>query len=301
MMRRLPVMLLALMWLCVGAAWGEGLYMENAWNYVDGSLEVSAGIPKDAEGTLASIRETGVLRVGTEPYFPPQEFIDPSLEGQAAYVGSDMEMARRIAERMGVALEIVPMEFTHVLDALDEGECDLVISALAYTPERASRATLSKGYHFTGAGASSGVLIRAADAERIVDLDSLAGLDIVAQSGSLQEAMTAENVLNYREFRRVDSVQAAYDAVAEGDADAATVDIESAEAYIAGNPELGLALARDIRFAVKPEFDGDRVAARKGEYQLVCFVNGVIDELLAADQYRAWFDSYAEYADRLGM
>ena len=90
----------------------ESQYLENAWNFVDASMDVSAGIPADARGVLADIREAGVLRVATEPYFPPQEFIDPDLEGQDSYVGADMALARLIASRMGVALQIVPMDFS---------------------------------------------------------------------------------------------------------------------------------------------------------------------------------------------
>lgn len=298
-MRRMIAALLCLLMLAGAAAEGVPQYVENEWNFVENEMDVSQGIPEDAEGVLASIKEAGVLRVGTEPYFPPQEFIDPARSGQDCYVGSDMEMARYIAQRMGVALEIIPMEFTHVLDAVADGECDLVISALAYTPERADKVTLSKGYSYTGAEANLGILIRAADAAHIQSVDDLSGKNLVAQSGSLQEALLAQNVTVYREFRRLESVQGVYDAVSSGAADIGAVDIESAEMYIRNNPDCGLALAGNITFTLEPQFDGDRVAAKKGEYQLMYFVNGVIGELLATGRYRQWFNEYEAYAATL--
>ena len=276
-------------------------YMENEWNFVENAMDISQGIPEDVTGVLGAIRDSGVLRVGTEPYFAPQEFIDPALSGQEQYVGSDMEMARRVAERMGVELEIIPMEFTHVLDAVSDGECDLVISALSYTPERAAKVTLSKGYHYTDAGVNIGLIIRTGDDQRIQGLDDLEGLDIVAQSGSLQESMAAQHITNYRQFNRPKTVQELYDAVAGGTADAGVVDLESAQAYIDSKPDCGLMLVEDARLTLEPQFDGDRVAAAKGELALMYFVNGVIDELLADGQYRKWFDEYAEYAARLGL
>ncbi|MBR1560662.1 MAG: amino acid ABC transporter substrate-binding protein [Clostridia bacterium] len=302
-LRAIALALAALMCLGLGAHAEEAAaqYIENEWNFVENAMDVTGGIPEGAEGVLASVREAGVLRVGTEPYFPPQEFIDPALEGQDRYVGADMELARLVAQRMGVELEIIPMEFTHVLDAVSEGECDLVISALAYTPERASRVTLSKGYNYAEAGAGSGLVIRAADAGAIAGLDDLNGRDVIAQSGSLQEALTAQHVTGYREFRRVGSVEACYDAVARGDMDAAICDIESALAYIEGSPDCGLTVVEDARLVLEPQFDGDRVAAKKGELQLMYFVNGVIDELLESGQYRQWFIEYEEYARKLGM
>ena len=297
------MLVLALMLPCVCGAEDDTTvqYFENEWSFVENAMDISQGIPEDAQGVLGSIRESGVLRVGTEPYFSPQEFIDPSLTGQAQYVGSDMELARRVAERMGVELEIIPMEFTHVLDAVSEGECDLVISALAYTPERASKVTLSKGYHYTDSGANIGLIIRSDDSARITSLDDLEGLDIVAQSGSLQEAIAAQDIGNYRQFKRPNTVQAVYNAVAGGTADAGVVDLESAQAYIDSKPGCGLMLVENVKLALEPQFDGDRVAAAKDELALMYFVNGVIDELLADGQYRKWFDEYTVYAAKLGL
>lgn len=292
--------------LLLGAALGEtagedALYAENEWDFVDVSMDVSAGIPDDALGALADIRDAGVLRVATEPYFPPQEFIDPGLSGQECYVGADMELARLIARRMGVALEIMPMDFSEVLTAVSEGKCDLAISALSYTPGRAAQMTLSKGYNFADEKAGSGLMIRAADAEAITGVESLRGRNIAAQSGSLQEALMYENVFHYREFRRMAQVQDVYGALMDGAVDAAMVDVESGLAYIAGNPGCGLMMLPGVRFALEAQFDGDRVAAKKDENQLIAFVNGVIDEVLASGQYRAWFEEYAARADALGL
>jgi polar amino acid transport system substrate-binding protein len=197
----------------------ESQYQENAWNFVDISMDTSAGIPADATGVLADIREAGVLRVATEPYFAPQEFIDPDIEGQDGYAGADMALARLIAQRMGVALQIVAMDFTEVLRAVDDGTCDLAISALSYTPGRAAQVTFSKGYYYADVRAGSALMIRAADSGRITGVDSLVGRNIAAQSGSLQEAQMYENVFHYREFRRMGSIQALYDAA---DDDSAT-------------------------------------------------------------------------------
>ena len=276
-------------------------YVENQWNYVDGSLDVSNGIPEDAEGALARIRDAGVLTVATEPYYPPQEFIDPDFEGQEMYQGADMELARTIARRMGVELEIVPMDFSEVLNAVRDGRCDLAISGLSFTPSRAVMVEMSKGYNYAQDAAGSGLLIRVEDAGTIAGVADLAGRDIVAQSGSLQETLLAENVFNYHEFRRLGSVQEIYEALESGDADAAMMDVESSQGYIDSNPDCGLMLVPGVRFQLEEQFDGDRVAGKKGELQLIYFVNGVIDELLESDQYRAWFEAYGQRAAELGM
>ena len=282
-------------------AGGEPEYLENDWNYVDASMDVSAGIPASATGVLADIRAAGVLRVATEPYFPPQEFIDPELSDQDSYVGADMELARLIARRMGVALQIVPMDFSEVLGAVTDGNCHLAISALSYTPGRAAQVTFSKGYYYDGDRGGSGLLIRAADSDGITGVASLVGRNIGAQSGSLQEALMYENVLRYREFRRFGSVQALYNALMDGAVDAAMVDTTTGQAYIDGNPGCGLTMVPGVRFTLEEAFEGDRIAARKGEGQLIAFVNGVIDEALASGQYMAWYEEAERRARALDL
>ena len=301
------IALAALLALLPAQALSEGLeedeaqYYENSYNYVDVSMDVSGGIPENAMGVLGAIREAGVLRVATEPYFPPQEFIDPALSGQDSFVGADMELARLIARRMGVALEIVPVEFSRVLDVVTEGSCDLAISALSYTPGRGAAMTLTKGYYFAGGDAGSALIIRAADLSAISALDDLRDRNIAAQSGSIQEAQLSEKVFNYREFRRMTQVADIYQALMDGTVDAAAVDVQAGTAYIMNNPDCGLALVPRIRFTLEEQFQGDRVAVKKGELQLAGFVNGVIDEVVASGQYQAWYDAAAVRARELDM
>ena len=276
-------------------------YVENEWNFAEGSMDISGGIPEEASGVLARIRENGKLRVATEPYFPPQEFIDPDLTGQEQYIGADIEMAKYIAEKMGVGLEIVPMDFTEVLTAVAEDRCDLAISALAYTPSRAASNELSKGYYFSEENAKTGLIIRSEDADNIKSIEDLKDKKILAQSGSLQEAMAAENVLNYLEFRRIVSAQSIYDMIIRRKADAAFMDTETAETYIQNNPGCGLTMVVGISFSLEPQYEGDRIAGKKGELELMFFVNGVIDEILEGGLYLSWMEEAQKRAEELEL
>ena len=281
--------------LCPAAA---AYYVENEWNYVDGAIDTTHGIPQNATGVMDRIRRKGVLRVATEPYFAPFEFIDPET---VKIVGSDIELARLIAERMGVELEIVPLEFTQVLPALTENQCDLTISAIAFTPSRAAAYALSKGYYFPESTASTAFVIREEDFGTITSLEALADKSLVAQSNSLQEALASKHIYNYKEFRRLSSVRAVYEAVRKGKADAGVVDMETASNYIRNNKDAGLVLADGLYFALEEEYLGHRVAAKKGELQLIYFVNGVINEVLENGTYQKWAEEAQQRADELGQ
>ena len=145
------------------------------------------------------------------------------------------------------------------------------------------------------------MIIRNEDAENIKSVEDLADRTIITQSGSLQEALANENIKEYKEFKRVSSMQDAFLAVQESKADAAVIDIENARLYIQNNPGCDMMIVEDIVFQLEPQFDGTRVGTEKGEIQLMYFVNGVIDEMLESGIYEDWFEEYAKYAGELGI
>ena len=291
----LPALLLAAR--SPAAADGQTWYVENEWNYVENSMDVSSGIPEDASGVLARIERNGVLRVATVSPLVPRVFPDPDNPDQ--FSGADIRLARCIADRMGVALKIVPLDETQVLPSLLEDQCDLAIAALSYTPARALSYAMSKAYYYPAGQMPVGLIIREENRSQITSLADLEDRILVARSNSLPEALGAMQVTNYREFRRL-SPQAVFEAVSRGDADAGLVLISSAETYMRLHPDCGLLLVDGLAFAPDRAVTGDRVAAKKGETQLIYFVNGVIDGLLAADAYEDWLEESRERAADLG-
>ena len=258
------------------------------------SLAGCSAASADTEGgCLAEIKERGVLQVATEPYFAPNEFIDPTKEGDERYVGSDIELAQAIADEIGVELEIVPLEFSAGLAPVASGRDDLAISALAWTPERGERMEMSIGYHFDEESLYT-VLVREEDAANYTSLEDLKGKKVVCQSGSLQEQLIkdAMDVSELDELRYVSATTDGYLLVSEGKAD----DCVCASA----NGSLTI-LPDAINFPVADEYAGTRVGAPKGETELIEVVNSVIEELNESGQYNEWYDEYAEYAGTLGL
>ena len=87
-----------------------------------GGLQTPAGTQAPGANRLEQIQARGYIEVATEPYFAPCEFIDPAKEGDEKYVGADIELAKLIAETLGVECRIVPLEFTAVLSSVTEGK-----------------------------------------------------------------------------------------------------------------------------------------------------------------------------------
>lgn len=252
-----------------------------------------------AANRLEEIQQRGYIEVATEPYFAPYEFIDSSKSGDEQYMGSDIEMAKYIADKLGVELKIVPLEFAAVLSSVTEGKYDLAISALAYTPERSEAMELSKAYYIDEEDESYGLLVREEDVDKYPDVASLADAVIAIQSGSLQEAMVTQQVPAYKELKRVSATTDGFLMVQEGKADAAATALATARLYAAANP--GVTVANTFRFETDEETSGTRIGIPKNEPELTEKINEIIDELRESGQYKNWYGEYEEYAKSLGI
>lgn len=60
----------------------------------------------ETKDRLAQIKEKGYIELCTEPYFAPYEYVDPNKSGEDQYQGMDIEVARYIADKIGVDLKI---------------------------------------------------------------------------------------------------------------------------------------------------------------------------------------------------
>lgn len=256
-----------------------------------------------SKNRLEAIKERGYIEVATEPYFAPNEFIDPSKEEGDKVVGSDMLLAQYIADSLGVELRIVPLEFSAVLGGVSSGKYDLAISAIGYTPERAKAIEMSKGYDFEEKGENSGhgLLIRKEDQDKIKGPEDLADKSIVAQSGSLQEVYVTKEVPDYKEFKRVSASTDGYMMVENSKVDAAAVNKNAAQLYIDANKDSGLMLVEGFTFTEPEEWAGSRIGIPKGEKELTEAVNKCIDEVTESGKYEEWKEEYTKYARELGL
>jgi len=249
---------------------------------------------------LAQIKENGKITLVTEPYFAPMEFIDPNKSGDDQFQGVDIEIAKYIADKLDVELEIVALDFTPLLVAMADGKYDLAISAIAYSPSRAEAMNLTDVYMITGGG--YGFICRSEDVNKYNSIASLEGATVITQSGSVQEFLyndQIKNAVKVKEFKLVDNMTTAYLAVSEGKADVCVCSTESAQLYADANG--GLAVP-EFRLTVDPNMNGTVVALGPDDTDtLKEFINECIAELKAKDQITKWNDEYKAYAASLGI
>lgn len=253
----------------------------------------------EKKSRLEEIKDRGYLEVATEPYFAPYEFIDSSKQGDDKFVGCDMEIAKAIADDIGVELKIVPLEFSAVLASITDGKYDLAISALAYTPERAKNMEMSNSYYDDENSEGYGFLVKDENKNRFNTTESYEDAVIAVQSGSLQELLVNDQIPKCKQIKLVSSTTDGFLMVSEGKADAAATSIETAELYAKANG--GVTIANEFRFAEDDRISGAKIGIPKGETELTDKVNEIIKKLQDEGKIEKWVDEYKEYAGKLGI
>jgi polar amino acid transport system substrate-binding protein len=115
---------------------------------IRGQLLVAAAVaavafaPPAGAGTLDDIAKAGVMKVATNPDFPPYG----SLDKDQKLVGYDPEVTAMLAKELGVKYELVPTTAPNRISYLQTKKVDLIIASLATSPERAKAVDFSIPY-----------------------------------------------------------------------------------------------------------------------------------------------------------
>lgn len=128
---------------------------------------------------LDSIQEKGVLVVGTS-ITKPFEFHASETEDLS---GFDVDIAKYIANKLGVELEWVEMPFANLIPAVVEQKVDMTIAAMYITEEREALVDFSQPYIKTGLI----MVTQANTADSIHKVQDLAGKTVGVKIGATGE------------------------------------------------------------------------------------------------------------------
>lgn len=296
----LTLSVLMLLALLAGCASGQSGTQTNAQTNAQTQTGTEAQSAEPAN-RLEEILARGYVTIATEPYFAPYEFIDPSKEGDEQYVGADIEFMKLIAEKLGVELQIVPLDFTTVQASVTEGKYDLAVSALAYTADRAENMNLSDSYFVPRDDDTGyGFVVRADLADSVKTVEDLSDKIVAVQQGSLQQFLWQTYGVPCKEVKYASSTNDVFLMVTEGKADAAVTAKSYGNNYINANKDCNLVMA-DYTFDVEEKYLGEVVGMKKGEDELLARINEIIAEMSATDVFYDWYKEYSDYAATLGI
>lgn len=248
---------------------------------------VACGADKteNKQSALEKIKAKGTLVVATSPDYAPFEF-QTLIDGENKVVGSDILLAEKIADELGVELEISSMSFDNVLTSVQNGKADVAISGVSATAERKKVFDFSDVYNQVG----DVLLVQKGDVDTYAQAKDLDGISLAVQKGSTQETYAKENLTNVN----IVTLTMASEAVNElksGQVKALLVDSSVAEGYVAQNKDLGIA---GITFDSQ-DSEGKAVAMAKGSGDLKDAINKVIAEVNEKDEYTQYLQEVSKY------
>ncbi len=236
------------------------------------------------ENLQEKIVKKGKLVVAISPDYAPFEF-KALVDGKDTIVGADVELAQAIADELGVELELSSMSFDNVLSSLQTGKADMAISGLSYTEERAKVYDFSDAYYET----ENAILVNASDVDKYTSVDSLSGLKVAVQKGTIEESL-AKDQLSDSNIVSLTAMGEAINELKSGQVQAVDLEKPVAEGYLSQNSDLALA-----SFALETgEGDAKAVAMPKNSGKLVKTVNKVIKKLAKEDKYKQYISDAAQ-------
>lgn len=213
-----------------------------------------------AAGELKLV-EAGKLIVSTNAEFPPYEYYDAN-----EIVGIDVEIAKAIADKMGLELEVKDGAFDAIIAEVVSGKADVGIAGMTATDERKQNVDFSDSY------ATGTQVIIVKEGSEIKSAADLEGKSIGVQLGTTGDIMATDvkdsKVEQYN--KGMDAVQA----LSQGKIDAVIIDNEPAKFY---EKEVSGLKILDEAFAVE-EY---AIALKKGNTELQTKINETLKELKA--------------------
>lgn len=129
----------------------------------------------ETDGHLARVCEAGVIRVSTDPEYPPQSFLD---EETNELDGFDIDVAKEIAERLGVEVQFETPSFDAVVAGSWADRWDMSVGSVTVTAAREEALDFTQAYYFTPVGAV------ALNDAGIASLEDFEGTTICVASGT---------------------------------------------------------------------------------------------------------------------
>jgi polar amino acid transport system substrate-binding protein len=196
------------------------------------------------------------IRVATNATYPPFTYVNE----QGQFVGFDIDLMNAIAEKEGLKVEFIKVDFKPLLEGMAQNKYDAAISAISITEERRKDMLFSDYYFVTGH-----VLTVRKDDTSITGKDSLAGKVVGVETGSTSAASVSEmagvTVKDYLDLTY------AWDDLVNGVIDAVVSDGTIASYYVARYPD-------KLKIAGEPftrEYYG--IAVAKNEPELLTKIN----------------------------
>lgn len=227
------------------------------------------------DNTIAKIKARGKLLAGVKFDTPPFGFLDDKNQP----VGFDIDLMRKIAEHIGVPVELISVTSPTRIPMLVSGNVDVVAASMTHTRERDKTIDFSITY-YTG-----GQSLLVPNTSTIAGLKDLEGKQVSVQQGTTLEkniaaAAPKAQVVAFKDYN------SAWLALGQGRVDALTGSLNILQGFAKDNPNVKIV---GELFSIEPF----GIGIRQGDSALRDEINFTLQDLWTSgaytELYRKWF------------
>ena len=246
----------------------------------------------DADAAGATLGDGVTLRVGMEAAYAPynwqvseeSEFTIPIENVSGAYAdGYDVQVAKRIAEALGMEPVAVKLDFAGLIDALNNGQIDIVCAGMSVDPDRAQSADFSDSYIDDDI-----VMITTKDSPYAgaTTFADLAGASIMGQAATMFNDVI-EQIPDINHMTPGETVPIVVESLASGTSDIITYSMLSVPKLLETYPDF-------VELEMTDKFEGsvmpDNAAIAKGQEDVLEEINEVINAIPEDERQQMWND-----------
>ncbi len=234
--------------------------------------EAPASEAPEGDGTFTTIVE-GKLTMSTNAQFPPYEM----TTDDGGFEGIDVEIATAIAEKLGLELDILDMDFDSALLAVQQGKSDIVMAGVTVNEDRQLVMDFTDSY-------ATGVQVIIVKEGSDVTIDNMGEGLIGTQRGTTGNIYCTddygeEHVMAY------DDGFTAVQALMNGQVDCVVIDNAPAQEFVKNNPGLTIL---DTEYANEDY----AIGLNKGNTALLDAINTALNELISDGTVQTIIDKY---------
>ena len=199
--------------------------------------------------------------MATNAEFPPYEYHDGD-----AIVGIDAEIAKAIADELGMELEIEDIAFDSIIPEITSGKADMGLAGMTVTEDRKQSVDFTDAY----AKASQKIIVKEDSA--IASPDDLTGVIVGVQQGTTGDIYVSDLEADGTTVERYNKGFEAVQALSQGKIDAVVIDGEPAKTFVAETEGLKI---------LEESFTDEEyaIAVKKGNTELLEKINGALKTL----------------------
>ncbi|MDR0530614.1 MAG: transporter substrate-binding domain-containing protein [Oscillospiraceae bacterium] len=225
--------------------------------------------PAKKDKPASALITPGVLTIGSEIGYPPMEY---TTDNGLDYIGFDIDVGKAIGDLLGLEVKFVNTAWDGIFAGLEQGQYDMIMSAVSITPDRQEKYILTKPY----VSNAQAIITRPGADEAINDPSKFEGKRVAVQTATTSADILEEMVANGAkiEIFPYEKVTSCFDDLLLDRADAVFVDSVVAAYYLQGDNA-----KKFVRTYLSDEPEPMAICIAKGNDKLAAAVEAAVDTL----------------------